>query len=115
NEVDPGHQDPALDNMVFVGHSMGGLVSNLMTIDSGDDFWNLVSDKPFAQLSLAPAARNELYQTFYFQRESCVKRVVFIATPHGGSKLSPSPLGRLATHLARMPSDLMTVRNDLIK
>jgi pimeloyl-ACP methyl ester carboxylesterase len=114
-EVDPDHQDPALDNMVFVGHSMGGLISNLMTIDSGDDFWKLVSKQPFTQLNLPPKAREELEQTFFFQRQSCVKRVVFVATPHRGSKLSPSPLGRLATHLVQMPRELKTVHADVVK
>src|SRR5207245_3461486 len=33
NDVDPRHADPALEQMVFVGHSMGGLVSKLMTVD----------------------------------------------------------------------------------
>ncbi|HZU36520.1 MAG TPA: hypothetical protein VFA18_11455 [Gemmataceae bacterium] len=115
SEVDPRHQDPALDNMVFVGHSMGGLIANLMTIDSGDDFWKLVSNEPFDKLNLPSDARDELERTFFFQRESCVKRVVFIGTPHRGSKLSPSPLGRLAVHLVQTPSELKTVHSDLVK
>jgi pimeloyl-ACP methyl ester carboxylesterase len=116
NEVDPKHQDPALDNMVFVGHSMGGLIANLMTIDSGDDFWKIVSkDEPFDKLNLPADARAELEQTFFFKSEPCVKRVIFIATPHRGSKLSPSPLGRLAVSLAQMPSELKTIHSDLIK
>jgi pimeloyl-ACP methyl ester carboxylesterase len=115
NKVDPNHLDPALENMVFVGHSMGGLISNLMTIDSGDDFWKLVSEEPFDQIKLPDNVREELRQTFFFQREARVKRVVFIGTPHQGSKLSPSPLGRLAVHLVQMPSELMTVRSDLVK
>ncbi len=115
NEVDPKHQDPALDNMVLVGHSMGGLIANLMTIDSGDDFWKLVSNEPFEKLKLPADARVELEQTFFFQRQSCVKRVIFVATPHQGSKLSPSPLGRLAVHLAQMPSEIRTIHSDLIK
>ncbi len=120
NEVDPKHQDAALDNMVFVGHSMGGLIANLMTIDSGpaplrDDFWKLVSNEPFDKLKLPTDARDELERTFFFQRQACVKRVIFIATPHRGSKLSPSPLGRLAVHLAQMPSELRAINSDLIK
>jgi len=114
-EVDPQHQDMALDNMVFVGHSMGGLIANLMTIDSGDDFWKLVSNEPFDKLNLPPEARAELEQTFFFKRQPCVKRVVFIATPHRGSKLSPSPLGRFAVHLVQMPSELKTVHSNLDK
>jgi pimeloyl-ACP methyl ester carboxylesterase len=115
DEVDPQHQDAALDNMVFVGHSMGGLISRLMTVDSGDDFWKLVSEEPFDKLKLPDSARAELHQTFFFQRESCVTRCIFIGTPHHGSKLSPSPLGRLAVHLVRLPRELMTASQDLAK
>ncbi|HEY7155101.1 MAG TPA: hypothetical protein VH575_14150, partial [Gemmataceae bacterium] len=52
---------------------------------------------------------------FFFQRENCVTRCIFIATPHHGSKLSPSPLGRLAVHLVKMPNELMTLHSDLVK
>ena len=38
-DIDPQHKDAALDDMVLIGHSMGGLISKLMTVDSGDDFW----------------------------------------------------------------------------
>jgi hypothetical protein len=100
--------------MVFLGHSMGGLVSKLMTVDSGDDFWRLVSDEPFDKLKLREDVREELRQTFFFERQSCVKRVVFLGTPHHGSKLSPSPLGRLAVHLVRLPRDVMTASRDLV-
>lgn len=115
-EVDPRHEDPALDNMVFVGHSMGGLIANLMTIDSGEDFWKIVSkNESFDKLKLPNDARDELERTFFFHRQNCVKRVVFIATPHRGSKLSPSPLGRLAASLVQMPSELKTIHSDIVK
>ena len=45
--LDPGRQEPALDQMVLVGHSMGGLVAKLQTLESGDDFWQVVSKEPF--------------------------------------------------------------------
>ena len=48
--LDPYRQQPALDQMVLVGHSMGGLVSKLQTVDSGNRFWQTLSDKPFAEL-----------------------------------------------------------------
>jgi pimeloyl-ACP methyl ester carboxylesterase len=116
DEVDPRHQDVALDNMVFVGHSMGGLIANLMTIDSDNDFWKIVSkNEPFDKLNLPADARDELERTFFFHRQNCVKRVVFIATPHRGSKLSPSPLGRLASSLVQMPSELKMVHSDIVK
>ena len=113
DDLDPGHKDAALDRMVLVGHSMGGLISKLMTVDSGDDFWRLVSDRPFDDLTLRPETRDELRRIFFFKREPCVKRVIFLATPHHGSRLSPSPLGHLGDELVRLPKGLMDAAQDV--
>ena len=43
--VDPGGNDAALAQMVLVGHSMGGLISHLLTVQGGDDFWSLAADR----------------------------------------------------------------------
>ena len=101
SEVDPHHQDAALDQMVFVGHSMGGLVSKLLTTDSGDDFWRLVSSEPFERIKASPETRAELQRVFFFEKMSSVRRVIFLGTPHHGSSLSPSPPGRLLAQFIR--------------
>jgi pimeloyl-ACP methyl ester carboxylesterase len=112
-EVDPEHRDAAFDEMVLVSHSMGGLVSKLLTVDSGDDFRMLISDRPLDQLKLQPATRSELEQVVYFQHEPQIHRVVFIATPHRGSQLSPSVIGRLGDELAGMPRQAARTLHDL--
>jgi pimeloyl-ACP methyl ester carboxylesterase len=112
-DIDPRHEDPALDEMVMVGHSMGGLISRLMTVDSGEDFWRLVSTQPFAALKARPETRDELERIFFFTPESQIRRVVFLATPHRGSKLSPSTPGRLAARLVQLPRNLLAATKDL--
>ena len=102
-EIDPHHVDASLDQMVVVGHSMGGLVAELLTVDSGDAFWNVAGHQPFEELNLPPNTRAELQPVFFFGRMPEVKRVVYIATPHQGSELSPSFVGRLARKLIRLP------------
>ena len=111
-DLDPDHRDAALDRMVLVGHSMGGLISKLLTVDSGDDFWRVVSGRPFGDLTLRPETRDELHRIFFFNREPFVKRVIFLGTPHHGSSLSPSPLGRLGDELVRLPKGLMDAVKD---
>ena len=74
---------------------LGGLVSKLLTIDSGDEFRALVSVKPLERLKLHPETRSELEQVVYFEPLPQIRRVVFIATPHGGSQMSASLLGCL--------------------
>jgi pimeloyl-ACP methyl ester carboxylesterase len=99
--------------MVLVGHSMGGLISHLQTVDSGDAFWKLVSDKPFESLQLHEKTREELRRVFFFERSPSVERVIFIGTPHHGSKLSPALPGRLAAYFVRLPKTLGTAARDL--
>jgi hypothetical protein len=83
-------------------------------VDGGDDFWRLISDRPIAGLKLTPAARTELEETFYFRRVPGVKRVIFLGTPHHGSKLSPSPLGKLADQLAGVPRAVMSAAQEVL-
>lgn len=84
-ELDPENQSDALDQMVLVGHSMGGLVSRMQVIDSGEDFWNLVTDEPFSKVQGAPESLEKLRSIFSFEANPSVKRVITIATPHQGS------------------------------
>ncbi len=112
HDVDPQRRDSALDQMVFVGHSMGGLVSKLLTQDSGNDFWGLVSREPFVDLKAQPETREELQRIFYFEQEPFIRRVVFLATPHHGSSLSPSPPAQLLSRLVQLPKRLLAATRD---
>lgn len=38
HQLDPDMEDDALENMVLVGHSMGGLIGRMLTVDSGNAF-----------------------------------------------------------------------------
>jgi pimeloyl-ACP methyl ester carboxylesterase len=114
-DLDPDGRDPALNDLVLVGHSMGGLISKLLTVDGGDDFWGLVSNEPLADVRARPDVRSELQQVFYFERTPIVKRVVFLGTPHHGSKLSPSFLAQKALRFVQLPKTLMAAADDLTK
>jgi pimeloyl-ACP methyl ester carboxylesterase len=113
-EVDPQRDDLALDRMVVVGHSMGGLIGRLLTIEGGDDFWESASKEPLAQLKLNDQSREMLQQVFYFKPVTSVERVIFMGTPHRGSQLSPSFLGRLGKKLVRLPNQMNETLNDIV-
>jgi pimeloyl-ACP methyl ester carboxylesterase len=114
-ELDPKHQDPALDHMVLVGHSLGGLVSKLLTVESGDDFWRLGTKQPFTTVKFDPQTRAEVQHLFFFAPDPSIRRVVFIGTPHHGSSLSPSWPGRLADQFIHLPKQLMRTARDAAK
>ena len=113
--LDPQRQAPALDQMVLVGHSMGGLLSKLQTIDSRDDFWHLVSDQPATNLQGSPDAQTALLSTLYFRPNRSIRRVVTLGTPHRGSHFSNS-LTRYATRLVtELPNMLVNTRQQLVR
>jgi len=99
----------------LVGHSMGGLVAKLLTTNSNMDFWHLVSSHPLDSLHLPPQDRAELQNLFFFKQQPSVKRIVFIATPHHGSKLSPSLPAQIANRFVHLPKSFMQTASDLAK
>tara|TARA_R110002049_G_scaffold72490_2_gene187127 strand:- start:149401 stop:151434 length:2034 start_codon:yes stop_codon:yes gene_type:complete len=100
---DPGHRDEPMDNMVLVGHSMGGLISRMQTIDSGEDFWKIVSDQPPEKLKGPAPERNKLVSTLFFKPNQSVTRVVTIGTPHRGSDFANDYTRWLARKLIKLP------------
>jgi len=102
--------DPALDQMVVIGHSQGGLLTKLTAIDSGDRFWQNISNKPFDEVKFSPQTRELLHDALFVKPLPFVKRVIFICTPHRGSFLAgPQFVRRLAAWLVRLPSDVVSV------
>jgi len=112
--LDPQQQHPALDQMVLVGHSMGGLVSKLQTVDSGNEFWRTLSEHPFSDLQADDQVREGLARTFFFDPNPSVRRVVTIGTPHRGSEFANDTTRWLSRHLIRIPSMILQGRNQLL-
>lgn len=104
--IDPSRSDRALDQTVLVGHSMGGLISKMMIVDSGRALWDLVARRPFEELTASPEHRDLLRRIFFFEADPSIRRVVFIATPHRGSELGNQFIGRLTDRLIRLPGQL---------
>ncbi|WP_390620913.1 esterase/lipase family protein [Novipirellula galeiformis] len=100
---DPGGRDRAVDQMVLVGHSMGGLVSRLQTMESGNDFWKIVSDHPADEMKGTQADRVKLVSTLFFKPNQSVGRVITIGTPHRGSDFSNDYTQWLARKFIKLP------------
>jgi len=105
--LDPEGKDPALRRMVVIGHSQGGLLAKLTVVDSGTRFWDNLSTKPLAELNVSEETRVILQRSLFFTPLPFVKRVIFIATPHGGSKLAGARLARLISKIVKEPVDIV--------
>jgi hypothetical protein len=115
SDLDPEGHDEALRRMVVIGHSQGGLLTRLQVVSSGTRFWDNLSDTPLEELEIEPETRERLENSFFFERQDFIERVIFIATPHGGSFFADSRWGNLASRLVRAPAELVNQSVDLAR
>ncbi|MCW2241538.1 esterase/lipase family protein [Azospirillum canadense] len=111
--LDPSGQDSALHEMVVIGHSQGGLLTKLTAVDTGDRFWTAVFRKPPDQLEVAPTSRDLLVRSLFVKPVPTVKRLVFIATPHGGSYVAGNRISQFIAGLVRLPGNLVGALSEI--
>ncbi len=102
-QIDPDDGDPATQDIVLVGHSMGGVLAKTVVQSSGDTVWDARFTKPIAALSLEQADREHAEATYFFAPLPWVRRVIFIAAPHRGSEVADSLVGRVGSGLITLP------------
>lgn len=113
--VDPGGDDPAARAVVLVGHSMGGLHAKLQVVDPGTTLWDAIACVPFNEVRLRPEVRAAVAARYFFKPAPFVKRVVFIATPHGGSTLATLGVGRVASLSVRQPPENKALHDEAVR
>ena len=112
-DLDPTHSDSALQQMVVIGHSQGGLLAKLTAVDSGTRFWDDLARVPLDELRVSAETRDVLRRSAFFEPLPFVKRVVFVCTPHRGSYLASLSVARVVSDLVRLPANLVRLSLEL--
>jgi pimeloyl-ACP methyl ester carboxylesterase len=106
--LDPEGKDPALSQMVVVGHSQGGLLTKLTAVDTGDRLLRSLTDKNIGSLDISDEHKALLRRALIVEPLPFVKRVVFISTPHRGSFLSSLWVRKLAQKIISLPATIVS-------
>jgi pimeloyl-ACP methyl ester carboxylesterase len=114
-ELDPEGKDPALRKMVVIGHSQGGMLTKLTAVDSGSRFWDQSFSVPIGQLELSPEALGLLERSLFLKPVPCVRRVVFIATPHRGSFLVGGRISELLQKVIYLPLTVLSPLQEVLQ
>ena len=94
---------PDHKRVVLIGHSMGGMICRLMITDARDKIWRDFFATSPAKTPIARDTRRLLEESLVFNHRPDVERVIFISTPHRGSKLASGWIGRIGAALVRTP------------
>ena len=113
--VKAGLSTVKFDQMVLVGHSMGGLLSRCAVSGSGDVLEKLLTGNGKITLEKALEDLDEnrkkrVMKVIRFEPLDFVKRVIFIAVPHRGSKLATTWIGRFGAWCIRLPGEVVRRR-----
>ena len=104
---DPTGSTPAAKDMVFIGHSMGGVLARLLVTSSGDVLWNDLLANYDLKGERLKRVEAKLGPLLHFTAEPNVERVIFIAAPHKGTDIAGNRLGRLIGRLVRLPITIL--------
>ena len=98
---------PKTKNMVLVGHSMGGLLSQMQAINTKrilfDGIFKKNADAVYAKLPEDDVIKKALI----FNANPHIREIIFICTPHRGSRLANGAIGNLGIWLIKLPGSVV--------
>ena len=112
-KYDPDGTNPNFNKMVILGHSMGGLLTRFLIADSGDLLWEGTFSKPPGELGLTDENREFIKNMLFFDKLDYVNKVIFLATPHRGSKEADSFIAKLGSSFISFPDRIEEFRRNL--
>lgn len=105
---DPQGNRRASQDMVLIGHSMGGVLARLMVSDSGDQLWKSVLDRYSISRQREQRLRQKIEPYVIFKAMPQPTRAIFVAAPHRGTPYAENRFARFVSGLIRLPATVLS-------
>ena len=112
--LDPVGSNPHLQDLVLVGHSMGGLMVRLLVTPTESALWDALFTVPPEEMELTSSHEQLLRSLYRLEPLPSAGRAILLATPHRGSRMAGSFFGTLGSWVARLPRNLREISEDVI-
>lgn len=97
---------PNSPGYVLVGHSMGGIIAQMQAVTVTRKSWDVIGKEKAAAFFSIVKNGSVGDRATHFQANPKVSRLVFICTPHRGSRLAITSFGELCKRLISLPADV---------
>jgi pimeloyl-ACP methyl ester carboxylesterase len=101
---------------VVVGHSMGGMLTHAQVATVTEAMWE--KDKNFGPIARNIFSKNSSDSLFVrsmtFRANPRISRVVFVCTPHRGSDMATSGVGKFGISLIMLPLNIASTMKDAL-
>ena len=111
---DPAGDAPDMDRLILVGHSMGGLLAHLQVVEPGTQMYDAYFRVPPGRLGVPASFQRLLHSNLLFSARRDVGQVVFICTPHRGSRIADWGAVRLLARLVAVPEKILTTATQIL-
>lgn len=101
-----GELHPDSPGYVLVGHSMGGIVSRMQAVTVTRNSWDVIGRKKAETFFsiIEPGSVGDRATTY--RANPKVSRLIFVCTPHRGSKMAIGSFGEFCKRLIALPADV---------
>ncbi|PZU34419.1 MAG: hypothetical protein DI574_13390, partial [Acidovorax sp.] len=109
---DPTSKADAANDMVLIGHSMGGVLARLMVSDASNTLLDAITEEYNLKGKKAENVRAGLAPYLNFTAMPQVNRAIFIAAPHRGTSFANHKLARWIANLVTLPITMLDQLSD---
>ncbi len=106
-QYNPSRTHPKMRQMVILGHSMGGILSNLQIRDSGETLYDVIFKEDINDLKLPAEELATLRRAAFFKANPDINRAILLAAPLRGSKYASNQIGQFGAWLIRFPLNMV--------
>jgi hypothetical protein len=108
---DPELGNPNMRKLVLIGHSMGGVLSDMQIRSSTDTLQKTFFKVPIAELAgVDDEQKTALQELLVFEASPLVTRAVFVAAPHRGSEDASGVRGTIGSALIKDPTEVVLTK-----
>ncbi|PLY42432.1 hypothetical protein CSZ94_10740 [Janthinobacterium sp. ROICE36] len=111
-QFDPTAKADAANDMVLIGHSMGGVLARLMVSDASNTLLDAITEEYNLKGQKAEKVRAGLAPYLNFTAMPQVNRAIFIAAPHRGTSFANHKVARWIANLITLPINMLEQLSD---
>jgi pimeloyl-ACP methyl ester carboxylesterase len=111
-QFDPAGKATAANDMVLIGHSMGGVLARLMVSDASNTLLDAITEEYNLKGKKAEKVRAGLAPYLNFTAMPQVNRAIFIAAPHRGTSFANHKVARWIANLVTLPITMLDQLSD---
>jgi len=106
-KLDPNSNDTNIRKMVIIAHSMGGLISRLSLSHPGKTLHQAYLGNTPATSVFTKSEQQRIQDYFNFKPLTEPAKVIYLATPHRGSRIAEGVIGWAAIKLITIPTFIL--------